>query len=726
LSRDNQGWWELIETSFDISFAASLALKEKQIQQNYRPIIAVHKWFARRPGSLFRCLLLSEFASRPLAESYYQPHSLEGLRVADCFMGGGTPLLEANRMGCDVVGFDINPMAYWIVQEEIESIDLKQYRQRAKALRRSLVEKLGRFYATNCTKCGNEATAKYFLWVKTIACEACNQQVDLYPGYVVSTDARHPKNVLVCAKCGQLNESDDREKPGACTQCAQQLNADGPAKRGQCACNSCGHINKFPIPENGPPKHRLFALEYYCSACKPGHKGRFFKRPDESDHARCHELKQTFTQMRTRFVPDEEIIAGDETNRLHRWGYRRYSELFNARQLVGLELSCRLIEKENDERIRHALATNLSDLLRYQNMLCRYDTKSLKSLDIFSIHGFPVSLVQVESNILGISNGNGVSVGSGGWPNITEKYARAKRYCEKPFEVKHNGTSKKTLVPVCGEWIGERRVTQFMGKETVETRHVDLNCGSSTAATFRKHSIDAVFTDPPYFGNVQYAELMDFCYVWLRRLIQNGSFNNHSTRNPDELTGNATLSRGLEHFAEGLSRVFANMAEALKPDSPLAFTFHHNRIEAYYPVVGAILDSGLICTGSIPCPAEMAASIHIHGTNSAIIDSIMVARAKDATPLGMLVDSQDEFVELVASDLRQLELGGVKPTRGDIRCVTFGHMARLAAHSLHEDWDASLSVSEKLTIIGEWIEAFCETDEVIEQLAERLMDELPV
>jgi hypothetical protein len=53
-------------------------------------------------------------------------------------------------------------------------------------------------------------------------------------------------------------------------------------------------------------------------------------------------------------------------------------------------------------------------------------------------------------------------------------------------------------------------------------------------------------------------------------------------------------------------------------------------------------------------------------------------------------------------------------------------MARLAAHSLHEDWDASLSVSEKLTIIGEWIEAFCETDEVIEQLAERLMDELPV
>ena len=43
-----------IETKFDIALVASLALREKQIQQNYRPIIAVHKWFARRPGTLFR------------------------------------------------------------------------------------------------------------------------------------------------------------------------------------------------------------------------------------------------------------------------------------------------------------------------------------------------------------------------------------------------------------------------------------------------------------------------------------------------------------------------------------------------------------------------------------------------------------------------------------------------------------------------------------------------
>ena len=114
-----------IEKRFDIPFISALALREKQIQQNYRPIIAVHKWFARRPGTLFRGLLLAEFSDRPLREAFYTSNDLKGIAIADPFMGGGTPLIEANRIGCDVTGYDINPMAYWIVNREIEYLDLQ-------------------------------------------------------------------------------------------------------------------------------------------------------------------------------------------------------------------------------------------------------------------------------------------------------------------------------------------------------------------------------------------------------------------------------------------------------------------------------------------------------------------------------------------------------------------------------------------------------------------------
>jgi len=54
----------MIEKDFDIPFIADLALREKPIQQNYRPVIAVHKWFARRLGTLFQgwrgCVLEAE------------------------------------------------------------------------------------------------------------------------------------------------------------------------------------------------------------------------------------------------------------------------------------------------------------------------------------------------------------------------------------------------------------------------------------------------------------------------------------------------------------------------------------------------------------------------------------------------------------------------------------------------------------------------------------------
>ena len=121
----------MIEKDFDVPFVAAMAFREKQIQQNYRPVIAVHKWFARRPGTLFRSLALIRVWAWRLRDIYFKANSLKGMRVADPFMGGGTPLLEANRLGCDIIGYDINPMAYWIVRQEIAYLDLFAYRKAA-------------------------------------------------------------------------------------------------------------------------------------------------------------------------------------------------------------------------------------------------------------------------------------------------------------------------------------------------------------------------------------------------------------------------------------------------------------------------------------------------------------------------------------------------------------------------------------------------------------------
>ena len=42
---------------------------------------------------------------------------------------------------------------------------------------------------------------------------------------------------------------------------------------------------------------------------------------------------------------------------------------------------------------------------------------------------------------------------------------------------------------------------------------------SATELPYPDNYFDAIFTDPPYYNNVPYADLSDFFYVWLKRSI---------------------------------------------------------------------------------------------------------------------------------------------------------------------------------------------------------------
>ncbi len=299
--------------------------------------------------------------------------------------------------------------------------------------------------------------------------------------------------------------------------------------------------------------------------------------------------------------------------------------MFNARQLFGLATLLERIRAVPDEASREALLTVFSDTLRYQNMLCRYDTYALKGQDVFSVHGFPVGLVQCEANLLGIP-----AVGSGGFSHFVEKYRRAKAYCRQPFESRREG-SRKQRVSIAGEQIAAQVVDRYPGHTQ---REAWLSAAPATAIELAPDSLDGVFTDPPYFANVQYAELMDFCYVWLRLGLKERfpQFRPETTRSASELTGNVTLGRDLAHFAEGLSRTYVHYAAAMKAGAPFVFTYHHNELAAYAPLVVAVLDAGMMCTAVLPAPAEMGASLHINGTGSSILDSVFVCRRSSPRP----------------------------------------------------------------------------------------------
>ena len=713
-ARDSHGRPRL-EQNFDPAFTTRLALREKQIQQNYRPIIGIHKWFARRPGTVFRSLLLAEYdGAEPVETSYWRQHRLTGV-IADPFMGGGTPIYEANRLGFSVLGADTNPMAYWVVRQALGHLDLPAFESAAEEVASAIQSAIGKLYETTCVKCGLQAQVKYFIWVKTERCTACQSVNDLFPGYLLSGNSRHPKHVVACSECGCLNEYDDepsKDLPKPCTECTGPVYVDGPARRQRVSCKQCRTEFSYPNKDSGhPPAHRMWAIEYHCESCKPAHKGRFFKRPDVEDHERYEQAQLQLLRTPGLPIPDDEIPRGDETDRLLRWGYRRYREMFTDRQLLGLGLLLRRIMEVDDSSVRHALLTVFSDFLRYQNMLCRYDTYALKCQDIFSVHGFPVGLVQCENNLLGIPK-----VGAGAFRHFVQKFVRAKQYCEAPFETRQNG-KRKEVIPIPGERIVADFVPRF---PSVDGGQAQIAASPATEMPLSPGSLDGVFTDPPYFANVQYAELIDFNYAWLRQALRNefAEFAPATTRSPNELTGNATLGRGIEHFTEGLSAVFRHFAEALKPEAPFVFTYHHNDPTAYVAVVVAILDAGLNCTATLPAAAEMGASLHILGTNSSVLDSVFVCRRTEATH-----QARADIHETLTQDAALMAAAGVKVSSGDVRCLASGHIARVAINALREGWNREATLPERIKRAEEHLIEFAH-DLELEALPGRVLETL--
>jgi len=107
-----------------------------------KPIYQMSKWWARRRSSVFRSMLIAAATKAPddpahaaklVWDNYYANHQKKGafkhLKVADIFMGGGTTLVEGSRLGMQMVGNDLNPVAWFVVKQELADVDLNEVKR---------------------------------------------------------------------------------------------------------------------------------------------------------------------------------------------------------------------------------------------------------------------------------------------------------------------------------------------------------------------------------------------------------------------------------------------------------------------------------------------------------------------------------------------------------------------------------------------------------------------
>jgi ubiquinone/menaquinone biosynthesis C-methylase UbiE len=105
-------------------------------------------------------------------------------------------------------------------------------------------------------------------------------------------------------------------------------------------------------------------------------------------------------------------------------------------------------------------------------------------------------------------------------------------------------------------------------------------------------SVDAVVTDPPYGGNVNYAELSDY-FLWL--------FGELAPRE-GEVVINDTRGLDIHGYERGLEEVFRECYRVLKPGGLLVSTFNSRDPSVIGAFMLALKNAGFTFAGAMPQP----------------------------------------------------------------------------------------------------------------------------
>src|SRR4051794_11394390 len=204
----------LIETdAFPFEFLSKIGERESWRKEIHRPIYHVHKWWAKRLGTVFRGLLLGAAADNLDVEAvFYDKHIFHDLTVLDPFMGSGTTVGEAHKLGFIALGRDINPVAATAVRVALGPLNKVNLQKALVHLLDDVGDRLQQLYKSKDSS-GKECDVLYYFWVMQVTCPECKAAVDLFPSYIVASNAypqRKPEVQVVCPGCGDIFASESR------------------------------------------------------------------------------------------------------------------------------------------------------------------------------------------------------------------------------------------------------------------------------------------------------------------------------------------------------------------------------------------------------------------------------------------------------------------------------------------------------------------------------------
>jgi len=521
--------------------------------------------------------------------------------VVDPFAGGGSIPLEALRIGADVFASDLNPVPVLLNKVILEYVPLHRQRlvdgvrQWGKWIIKEAEKELSALYP----KDSDGAKPIAYIWARTIQCEGpgCGTRIPLFRSPCLAQ--RGKKSIYLIGKVHPRKKEIEYELSTGVHQ-GQEL--AGVLRRSAATCPVCGYTtpatnvrNQFKGRKSGAGDATLLAV-VTSRDTEPGRKYRLPNLQDSKSLNLASTELAAIQKATPEDIPDEPLPYLRSIFNIHLLDATKWSYLYTPRQLASLVKLMRLVRRLGKEIKKTNTEPTLADAIV---------TCLALAVDRVAAQFSSLSWWQQKGEFV---------VGTFGRQALGIVWDFA--------EIRPVGGASGDLDGAI-DWVVrvlENNSIPYQSEATVQT-------ATATKHPLPDDSAAAVITDPPYYDAVPYADLSDYFYVLLKRMIKEihpTMFSENLSPKKGEIVQLAERNpiysyKTKDYFEDGMCDALSEARRLTTPEGISVVVFAHKTTQGWEVMLSSIIKAGWIVTASWPIDTERA--VRMRASHSAALAS---------------------------------------------------------------------------------------------------------
>ena len=646
--------------------------------------------------------------------------------VYDPFCGGGSIPLEAQRLGLRAIGSDLNPVAVMITKALIEfpprfaglpPVNPESRRQLAvggwkgakglaedvrhygKWMRDEAEKRIGHLYPRATLPDGLEATVIAWLWARTVRSPnpaANGAMVPLVSSFLLSTkegrqawvepviDASAPDGYRFEVRTGKLSK--------------QQQEALGEGTIGRKGGHCVLTQSPMPFPHVRAEGRAGRMSERLMAIVAEGSRGRVYLAPD----ARHEQLAAT---AKPSWKPEQELPENPRDFKTPNYGMTTFGDLFTPRQLVALTTFSDLVGEARAKAAADAAAAGLPP---DPTPLAEGGHGAEAYADAVAVYlAFAVDKAADRNTTLCA------------WES---KMGRMRNtFGRQALPMVWDYTETNPIAGAAGDIAGTAFSVYEVLSNLVPSRPGSTILGDASRLALNDKVVIA--TDPPYYDNIGYADLSDFFYIWMRRMLRDRipmAFDTMLVPKTRELVATPYRHGGKEEaeefFMAGMSQALHCIERASYSETPVTIYYAYKQSEVekegvtstgWATFLEAMIAAGFQVDGTWPIRTELGTRAIGRDANALASSIVHVCRRR---PVDAQTVTRAAFLRELGRELQPAlrELQRYSLPAVDFRQAAFGPgMALFSRYAaVLESDDSEMRVRTALSLINQEVDKF--------------------